>query len=368
MTSAWNRTIGTADLEGLAGHIGPAPEDFQVTEIPAYLPSGQGDHCFVRIRKRGVGSPEAAARLARAARVPVSGVGMAGMKDRWAVAEQWMSLPDTQPESMIGWMDGEVEVLEAMAHPHKLRTGHLRGNRFSIRLVESRPWDAVRAGALEERIASMGLVNLFGPQRFGRDSDNAAHGIDVLLGRRAPRDRRQRRLLVSALQSALFNDYLLERFAWDQPLRPRRGEILERLSSGGLFPCGSPEEDEPRIRQGEVSLTGPIFGARMRRPEPGSEAEALENAVLQGAGLGREAFDSQRKLAPGSRRPLLVRVEGLTITPLAEEGTLRVDVTLPPGVYATVLLHELTHTPVKELRSPGVVHPEEEIGLPPGSS
>lgn len=350
MSEARPITLATADLEGLGGHIGPTPEDFQVVEIPAYLPAEQGSHCFVRIRKRALTSPEAAARLASVAGVPVSGVGMAGMKDRWAVTEQWMSVPDTAPGVLAGWKDGALEVLEAHAHPHKLRTGHLRGNRFSIRLVETRPWEARRAEALVERLVSHGLPNRFGPQRFGRDADNAAAGLAILLGRGGTRDRRARRLLVSALQSALFNDYLGARLGWDRPLCPRVGELLQRQPSGGIFACERPEEDERRVLEGEVTLTGPLFGARMRRPTPGSEPEALEEAVLLGAGLTREVFEGFRKLAPGARRPLLVQTEDLSLSPCDDGGALRLEVTLPPGVYATVLLEELTQTPPEQLR------------------
>jgi tRNA(Glu) U13 pseudouridine synthase TruD len=88
----------------------------------------------------------------------------------------------------------------------------------------------------------------------------------------------------------------------------------------------------------------------MRRPQPSSEPEALEEEVLRSAGLTREVFEGFRKLAPGARRPLLVGAEGLTLSPLEDAGTLRVEVTLPSGTYATVLLEELTHTPPEAMR------------------
>lgn len=372
MTEAAWSPLCTAELEGLGGRIGPEPEDFRVVEIPAYPPTGQGDHVFVRIRKRAITSMEAAARLARVAGVPVGEVGMAGMKDRWAVAEQWMSLPGGAASVLGGWSDEVVQVVEMCAHGHKLRTGHLRGNQFSLRIVGARPWEASRSEALCSRLGALGVPNRFGPQRFGRGALNASRGLGLLTGQRGPRDRRTRRLLVSAVQSALFNDYLVARLRWAEPQRPRLGEILMRLPSGGAFPCERPEEDEPRIRAGEVALTGPLFGSRMRSPDPGSEPHGLEEEVLSAAGIRRDLFDGWRRLAPGGRRPLQIRAEGLRVEPLAEEGEVRVEVTLPAGAYATMLLLELTHTPDITRRAGsdpgGPDEGEDEVGLPPGET
>ena len=43
----------TADLPGIGGQLKAEPEDFLVEEIPLYLPSGQGQHVYVEIEKRG---------------------------------------------------------------------------------------------------------------------------------------------------------------------------------------------------------------------------------------------------------------------------------------------------------------------------
>lgn len=347
------RPFFTADLRGTGGRIGPDPEDFRVVEIPSYGPAGNGSHCFVKVRKRGITSQEAARRLAEAVGVSGRDVGMAGMKDRRAVADQWMSLPEVAPEALTGLSIQDVEVLEASAHPHKLRTGHLRGNRFIIRLVDTEPLSAQDLSALVARISSHGMPNRFGAQRFGHQGDNASGGRAILMGEANPRDRRTRRLLVSALQSQLFNAYLEARLGWGGSTgvpRPSLGEVLKRYPSGGLFVCDDPGRDDERVRMREVVPTGPLFGPRMMRPAPGSASAALEEEVLLGAGLSRELFERSRKLAPGGRRPLVVYPEDLVVEEPGGTGTLRVSVTLPAGVYATVLLLELTHTPLSCLR------------------
>ena len=91
------------------------PEDFRVTEIEKFHPSGAGTHAWLRIRKRGVNTEEVAITLARVAGAPRSAVGFAGMKDRLAIATQWFSV-DLAGRAEPRWAPLEseaVEVLEA---------------------------------------------------------------------------------------------------------------------------------------------------------------------------------------------------------------------------------------------------------------
>ncbi|MFH2007306.1 MAG: tRNA pseudouridine(13) synthase TruD [bacterium] len=341
--------FATPALPGTGGRIGPGPEDFRVQEIPAYSPQGEGAHCFVRIRKTGITSFEAVARLARAVGIRPGDIGMAGIKDRHAVAEQWLSLPDARPDEVLALELPDLEVLEAALHPQKLRTGHLRGNRFRIRLVECRAEDALdRATRVLAQLVRTGFYHFFGPQRFGRDGRNAELGRALLAGGPPPRDRRTRRLVLSALQSELFNDYLVERCQAAPLDRPLAGEIVQRTDSGGLFEASDLEEVGDRMAAGAVVPTGPLFGPKLKRAPEGSSPWALEERVLARSGLQLSDFQRFRKLAPGGRRPLVVRPTEVAAS--ADEDTVRVQFTLPPGAYATVLLRELTKTPDAALR------------------
>ncbi|HWU87658.1 MAG TPA: tRNA pseudouridine(13) synthase TruD, partial [Kofleriaceae bacterium] len=79
----------TADLPGIGGVLRRTDDDFAVDEVPAYAPSGAGDHVFVRIEKRGLTTPQAVLAIARALGVRDRDIGVAGMKDRRAVTTQW---------------------------------------------------------------------------------------------------------------------------------------------------------------------------------------------------------------------------------------------------------------------------------------
>src|SRR5262249_48682869 len=143
-----------------------------------------------------------------------AGAGTAGLKDKQALARQWISLPRVDPARALALADtvDGLRVLDARRHPHKLRTAHLRGNRFTCTPRACAPAAAVRASAILDCLAARGLPIFYGAQRFGRDADNAARGRALLCGGGAAvRDRRERRLLASALQSALFNALLRRR-------------------------------------------------------------------------------------------------------------------------------------------------------------
>jgi len=209
------------------------PEDFRVDEIPAYLPSGSGAHLYLRVEKRGLTSREVARALAARLGVPERDVGIAGLKDRQAVTTQWLSLPvaaDPDPAHLGG--EG-FRILEASRHQNKLRTGHTRGNRFSIAV---RGGDLARASACALALGERGLANFFGAQRFGATGRNADVGRALLRGRlddpevrRSARDRFLRRLCISAWQSLLFNRWLEERLRDGLFASALRGDAMKKL-------------------------------------------------------------------------------------------------------------------------------------------
>jgi tRNA pseudouridine13 synthase len=320
------------------------PEDFVVEELPAYLPCGEGEHCFAQVEKRDLTTPQAIAAVCKALGLQQSEAGYAGLKDRRGVTRQWISFFRADPQKLGGLELPGLRVLEAALHKNKLRTGHLRGNRFAITLRGVAPGGLERAGAILERLVAEELANYFGEQRFGRQGDNAEAGLRLLRGEGRPvRDRVQRRLLVSALQSQLFNEVLARRLL--TPGAGLRGllggEVLQRVDSEGLFVSEDSAVDGERLRRRELRVTGPICGPRTPLPLEGSPARALEEAVFAEHQLSPESFSVMGRLARGGRRPVSVPVADAEVCPGEEPDTLRVRFVLPPGAYATVLLREL---------------------------
>ena len=143
----------TEDLPGTGGALRTIDDDFSVEEIPAYAPSGQGDHVFAWVEKRGLTTAMAAEALAAAVGARVRDLGWAGMKDRRAVTRQWFSVPPpATPEQVAAVERDGLRVLEVRRHPHKLRTGHVRANRFVLRV---RGVDATAAGRARAILLSL---------------------------------------------------------------------------------------------------------------------------------------------------------------------------------------------------------------------
>jgi tRNA pseudouridine13 synthase len=334
----------TQALPGTGGLFKATPEDFFVEEQPAYLPSGEGTHTFLFIEKRGLNTEEALQRLCRALGVARDAAGAAGMKDRQAVTRQWVSLPGVDPEAAKAVSIEGVTVLQAARHGNKLRTGHLRGNRFrvTVRGLSCPMDDAIsRAHAIIEALMATGLPNRFGAQRFGARGDNAARGRELIIAgegaRRMPKG--ERRLLISAFQSELFNQCLEARIA-DGLLRTAiAGDMLKKRDTGGMFVCEDLADGQARLDAGTLDITGPMFGSRMIGPPPGSAANDRETAILTASGVTPAHFAKLGSLAEGTRRPYTVPIEAPEIT--AEADALTLSFALPSGSYATVLIDEV---------------------------
>ena len=329
----------TNELPATGGAFKVTPEDFCVEEIPVYVPTGVGEHTFLWIEKRGLSTHEAVQRLARALGVDAREAGTAGLKDKQALARQWISLPRVEPSAALAVSVEGVKVLSAQRHAHKLRTGHLRGNRFTVAIRGAGEGGEARAQAILDRLVEIGLPNYYGEQRFGRAGDNPERARAMLRGEARVHDRSERRLLLSALQSDLFNRVLARRIAAGTHRRALAGDVMQKVESGGIFVCEDPAVDQPRIDGWEIVPTGPMFGPKMRAPA--GEPAALEAEVLREAGMTIEDFAKAGKLAEGTRRALAVRLADVAPVTTREDGALIFTFSLPSGSYATVLLAEI---------------------------
>lgn len=323
----------------------PGPATFEVEELPAYLPSGAGEHLYLWIEKRGLTTAAAIATLARALGVRAQDVGAAGLKDRHAVTRQWLSVHGV-PEARVpapGPLDADLHVLALSRHRNKLRTGHNRGNRFRVVLQEVAPGEHAELAARWRALCAQGFPNRYGVQRFGRDGDNAEAARALLRGELRLPDPRQRRLLLSALQSAVFNRVLERRLTEGLLDRVLPGDVLRKRASGGLFFSPDPGVDQARLDAGEVETTGPLPGAEVLAPPPGSAAAALEEEAARAEGLTPEVLPGLARLMPGARRPLRTRLLPGEPAEWLDLGEQRVALrfALPSGSYATEVVAAL---------------------------
>jgi tRNA pseudouridine13 synthase len=338
----------TAALPGIGGRIKTEPEDFEVEEIPAYQPAGEGDYLYLWIEKRSMGAEYFTRQVARRLDIPLGEVGTAGLKDRHAVTRQMVSVP-AGVESRLKEVDGDgIRVLSVSRHGNKLKSGHLHGNRFRILLRGVLPGAADNIEPLLAHIRREGLPNFYGPQRFGHDGETARMGMG-LLGK--PGDEAAaakvrspflRKLALSAAQSALFNHYLTQRLTNGLLRRVLSGDVMAKWPFGGMFVAEDVPREQERLEARETVPAGPMFGKKMF-PARGETAER-EEAVLKEAGLSRAAFHGFGKLLSGTRRQNMIYIDDLGAS--VESEGIRLSFTLPAGSYATVLLRELMHDEV----------------------
>jgi tRNA pseudouridine13 synthase len=331
----------TADLPAPGGAVGPEPEDFRVDELPLFEPEGRGDHLYVLLRKRRWTTPDAIRALARAAGIRERDVGSAGLKDKHAVTTQWLSLPAAASPVERWQLPEGLEILRATRGVRKLRTGQQRGNRFCIHLTGTAEDGLVRARAIGARLSELGLPNYFGAQRFGQRGDNLEQAVSWLEAgavASGPRARFLRKLYPSVIQSEIFNRYLALRLE----LGTRRlldGEVVRLDGSNSVFVVTDPEREEPRLRTRDIHPTGPMIGPKMKAAD--RAALELEQRAVEQLGLPLAARDQLDRLAPGTRRDLIVWPEELGIDAAKDPGLL-LEFVLPSGSYATQLIREFT--------------------------
>lgn len=312
------------------------PEDFVVEEILGYDADGAGEHALLWIEKRGANTDWVARELAKFAGVAPVAVGYAGLKDRHAVTRQAFSvqLPGQADPDWSAFAPEGVRVLRAARHSRKLKRGALRGNRFVLTLREV-CGDRAAAEAVLQALATRGVPNYFGEQRFGREGGNLRQAQAMFAGRRV--DRHQRSMLLSAARSQIFNDVLAQRVqqgTWDGPLE---GEIWSLAGSRSWFgPEFFGDALAARLADGDIHPSGPLWG--QGEPPTQAAAAAVETTaaaawpeLVQGLDAARMEHD---------RRALRLQPKSLRWHWNADD-LLELGFELPAGAYATVVVREL---------------------------
>lgn len=394
----------TADLPAIPGRIRAEVEDFEVEEVPLYEPSGEGDHLYLRIEKRGIPTDEAVRRIARRLRVQRTEIGYAGLKDARAVTRQTLSVPRVAPEAAAAIEDDQLRLLDARRHRNKLKLGHLAGNRFRIRIQGAGP-ALEPAQAVLARLAARGAPNYFGLQRFGRartthllgralvaedapalvaallGGEGAAEGTDegprVEQARLAAREGDWPRSLelwppsCTAEQAACralargrepadavraipmkwrtfyvaaFQSWLFNAYLTrrlDRIDRLEAGDVAFLHRNGAAFVVEDVDKEQPRCQAFEISPSGPTFGKKLLRPAEGSAPRADEDAVLAELAPGLGPELTPAFGAKPQGQRRPLRIPLRETAAEAEGEDLLVRFFLPSGCYATSVLEEL---------------------------
>ncbi len=403
----------TADVPGIGGLIKTFVEDFFVEEVPLYEPADEGTHIFFCIEKRQVDTFKAVRTIADALGKRAREIGAAGLKDARAVSRQILSIEHVDPTVIENLQLPGIKVLWTRRHRNKLKLGHLRGNKFVIKLRDVDPARKADAEAALAVLQKRGVPNYFGPQRFGMRGDSWKIGlaivkqdereaIDVLCGRPAEGDspaifkarelydaghfyeaskiwpyncreerialkammkakgshrralfaidRSVKRLYVSAFQSWLFNQVVAERIRLSALDTVWTGDMAWLHDRGAVFLVEDIAVDQPRADRLEISPSGPLFGSRTTMAQ--GRAGEMETALLAAQDVTPEHFRNIKgQKVRGARRPLRFPLSNFDFASGKDEHGPYFELRfyLPAGCYATSLLRELCKTDVRKL-------------------
>jgi len=309
-------------------------DDYIVDEIPLVEPAGEGEHVWLKIRKRHTNTDYVARQLQNLAGVRPVAVSYAGLKDRHALTTQWFSvhLPGEAPDWKTLESD-ELEILEVCRHARKLRRGTLKGNRFQI-IVRDTDLEPGRLAELAALIQTGGVPNYFGGQRFGHDGQNLDKAMAMFEGKRVKRH--QRSMYLSAVRSMIFNAVLARRVEQGSWNTLQQGDVCLRTGRRGFFPVETIDAELlERLEQGEIHPTGPLWGegeAAVKASVEALEAEVARDYLAWCEGLEKARLEMDR-------RALRLVPEDFHCEQI-DEGV-RLEFSLPAGCYATTVIREL---------------------------
>lgn len=373
----------THELPGFEADIRVSNEDFFVEEIPRYLPAGQGTHIYFLMEKSGLTTLEAIGRIASALDIKRRDIGYAGQKDAHGVTRQWISIEHMDPQTLLQRELSHIRFLDHGLHQNKLRVGHLKGNRFVIKL---RHLDCAlsqaehRAKAILDELCVKGAPNYYGPQRFGNQKNShwlgkailagdldgfydtflgqpeKAMGSNTLEGRTffaqgdfqgafdawPPAFRDERRLLRELIyqkghkQRAYRHvNKTMKRFyisafqshVFNRVLAARmpdidiilNGDVAYKHENGACFLVEDAPLEQSRCKAFEISATGPIFGSHMKSTE--EAAHGIEDPIIQteAADILRHPAVLKKENIKGARRPLRMHPDNASVSTGSDE-------------------------------------------------
>jgi len=318
--------------------------DFKVFEQLPFSPIGEGEHLFIYIRKTGANTVFVARELAKYFNVKEQLVSYAGLKDRFAVTEQWFGVhvPGKQVYDLQDLAIEGVEVLEYERHNKKLRTGALTGNRFELILR-----NVTHLQDLHKRwneIVEQGVPNYFGEQRFGIDGGNIDKALALFSGTKV-KDKKKRGMYLSAARSCIFNDIISERIKQKSFNNLLPGDVLMLAGTQSVFHLEKVDaEIEQRFIDKDVDITAPMWGAGelMTSDHPRELEQNIAKRHCEfSEGLPRFGLKQERR-----RIRLIMKEANIEVLSNEQENdnvlpSVKICFNLPAGSYATTVLREL---------------------------
>ncbi len=319
------------------GKIKAKTEHFKVVENLGYEFSGSGEHLMVFIRKTGENTSFVANELAKACGVKSKDVSWAGLKDRHAVTEQWLSvhLPSGEYPNLALFQQKHpsVEILSMTRHNKKLRPGDLAGNGFEVTLSEVT--DVEEVVKRLEVVAQQGVPNYFGNQRFGKDGNNLTEARRWGRDNVRTRNQNQRSMYLSTARSWIFNQIVSSRIEKGCFEHFIEGDIALYNGEQQLIDAKNIGEYNERLSQDKAQVSAALAGDNALPTQ--AHALAIEQEFL-------DSEEDLMKLIRGNRmrhdrRAIALKPQGLSWE--VDNDSITLTFSLDAGSFATSIVREL---------------------------
>jgi len=183
---------------------------FFVEEVPLFKFTGHGNNLILKIKKQDMSTWKLIHVISKATGLNERDIGYAGLKDKNATAIQYISIPKNVERELKNLTTEKIEILEKTYNKAPIKIGHLKGNRFSIKLHNVNQKSATAIEKVSKEMSQHGIPNYFGYQRFGEDRRSYLQGKDIAQSGKKLKGAKEK-LLVASYQSYLFNSWLSER-------------------------------------------------------------------------------------------------------------------------------------------------------------
>ena len=347
-------------------HFLQSSERFYVEEIPLYKPSQRGEFLLIDIKKHDLSTWRLLNILKDATGADDREIGYAGLKDKNATTIQRISLPKKYEKMLKNITTERIEILDTHYNHLPIKIGQLKGNRFKIILKEIHSNDAETFTKIGKKMQEKGIPNYFGYQRFGEDGKSWKQGREIAHSGKRLKGAKEK-LLVSAYQSHLFNQWLSQRVYLSSILRDNTTEKAAKILS---YPIALIQElaKQPhffKLFLGESVMQYPYGKQSYCRKvsyaaQQFSHRKIAPTGLLPGDRTSRSHADARYLEEPyddeeltslrGDRRLAWIWPDAFSTHYEESIGSLTAQFTLPRGCYATTLLEEIGKHSLKPKR------------------
>jgi len=313
------------------------PEHFVVKENLGFKFSGSGEHLMIKIRKTGENTSFVANELAKVCGVKSKDVGWAGLKDRHAITEQWLSIqlpkPDTPDFTEFELQYPSIKILDTARHNKKLRPGDLIGNDFEVVLSEVTNVEEVESRI--KLVLETGVPNYFGVQRFGREGSNLTEARRWGRDNVRTKNQNKRSLYLSTARSWIFNHIVSSRLDKGQLNSLMLGDIVTRSSVMTEITEENLSAIQTEFSLGSTSLTAALAGDNALPTK--KDALAIEQIIVDSEPDLMALIRGNRMRH--DRREVLLKPKDFSYK--IEQELVILSFSLSAGSFATSVIREL---------------------------